>query len=119
MKRYHELSEALNKPLIESIDINIKNDKSYPYNIGKNYLIRTVTMIQLGKLKNVFDKELELENASWIADTGKFSDALKEGIEKSDISEIEMFPSEKTVIIGRGSIIDACEYNMDLPKETK
>ena len=83
------------------------------WEIGKNYLIRTVTMIQLGKLKKVTDKELLLSDACWVADTGLFTDALKDG----KLNEIEMF--QRDVIVGRGGIIDATEWLNDLPKVRK
>ena len=83
------------------------------WEIGKNYLIRTVTMIQLGKLKRVTDRELLLSNACWVADTGRFNIALSTGA----INEIEMF--QKDVIIGRGSIVDATEWLMELPNTSK
>lgn len=72
------------------------------WEIGMVYLIRTVTMINTGKLVAVGDQELVLEDAAWIADTGRFSDALK----KNEFNEVEPFPNGR-VIIGRGSIIDA------------
>lgn len=73
------------------------------WKVGKIYLIRTVTMIQAGRLIAVTDKELVLEDAAWIADTGRFSDALK----SCEFSEVEPFPDGE-VIVGRGAIIDAC-----------
>ena len=83
------------------------------WEIGKNYLIRTVTMIQLGKLKAVTDKELLLSDACWVADTGRFNEAL----EKGTLKEVEMF--QRDVIVGRGGIIDATEWLSDLPKTSK
>lgn len=83
------------------------------WEIGKNYLIRTVTMIQLGTLKRVTDKELVLSNACWVADTGRFSIAL----EKGTLNEVEMF--QRDVIVGRGGIIDATEWLAEIPKTTK
>ena len=72
------------------------------WEIGKNYLIRTVTMIDTGRLVAVTNQELVLEDAAWIADTGRFSDAVK----KASFSEVEPFPDGR-VIIGRGAVIDA------------
>jgi len=93
--------------------IVIKNDCIRPWNIGANYLIRTVTMIDTGRLVEVTPMELVLEDAAWVADTGRFSDALK----KSEFSEVEPFPAGR-VIIGRGSIIDAVEIS-NLPMKQK
>lgn len=91
--------------------------KEHPYQIGKNYLIRTVTMIQVGKLKAVYDTELLLENASWVADTDNFNEALSKGIENLNGSEIEMFIND--VVVGRGAIIDATIYDCNLPTKNK
>ena len=88
-----------------------KNSKTHPYKIGANYLIRTVTMIQTGRLVDVTDQELVLEDAAWIADTGRFSNALS----KVEFSEVEPFP-EGQVIVGRGSIIDATQIKGPLPR---
>ena len=75
-----------------------------PFRIGACYLIRTVTMIQTGRLVQVTPTELVLEEAAWIADTGRFSDALL----SLEFSEVEPFPDGR-VIVGRGALIDACE----------
>lgn len=75
---------------------------SHPYEIGKNYLIRTVTWIDTGKIVEVTDQEIVLEDAAWIADTGRFADTLVSG----DFSDVEPFPKGR-VIVGRGAIIDA------------
>jgi hypothetical protein len=82
-----------------------KQDNS-AWEIGKIYLIRTVTMIDVGRVVSVTPQEIVLEDAAWIADTGRFHDMLTE---KADPKEIEPFP-EGRVIIGRGAIIDAVEH---------
>lgn len=82
------------------------------WEIGKNYLIRTVTMIQTGRLVKVTDKELVIDDAAWIADTGRFSDALK----NDEYEEVEPFFSP--VIVGRGAIIDAVQIKK-LPRSQK
>jgi len=83
------------------------------WHIGKNYVIRTVTMIQVGKLVSVTDNELVLENACWIADTGRWADFLKKGT----YSESEPFQDD--CIVGRHSIIDATLWRHQLVTEQK
>ena len=78
----------------------------HPYNIGANHFIRTVTMAYTGKLIEVHEHELILENAAWIADTGRFMQALQSGV----FSEVEPFPLGR-VIVGRGALVDACEIS--------
>ena len=82
-----------------------QHDDSH-WKIGAIYLIRTVTMIDTGRLVSVTPQELVLEEAAWIADTGRFSDALN----KLSFNEVEPFPDGR-VIVGRGGIIDAVEIN--------
>ena len=73
------------------------------FEVGENYFIRTVTFIYTGKLVAVGGMEIVLEDCAWIADTGRFADALKD---LKKLNEIEPFPDGR-VLIGRGSIIDA------------
>jgi hypothetical protein len=81
--------------------------KNHPYKIGGKYFIRTVTHHFTGKLTEVFKDELVLEDCAWIADDGRFSDALA----NKEFSEVEPYP-DGPVIIGRGSIIDVYELGI-------
>jgi len=83
---------------------NTPNNDNSAWELGKIYLIRTVTMIDTGRLVGITSQELILEDAAWIADTGRFSDAVK----KEEFNEVEPFPTGR-VIIGRGSVVDAVE----------
>ena len=74
-----------------------------PFEIGAKYFIRTVTHHHTGKLVAVTPTELVLTDAAWIADDGRLTEALATG----NFSEVEMFPANSQVIIGRGSLIDA------------
>ena len=93
--------------------LGAKSKPENPYRIGGNYFIRTVTHHHTGRLVEVTTQELVLEDAAWIADDGKFSDALK----ASAFNEVEMFPKGR-VIIGRAAIIDATEIT-NIPTSTK
>lgn len=83
------------------------------WEIGANYLIRTVTMIDTGRLVAVTAQELVLEDAAWIADTGRFADA----VEKAEFDEVEPFPAGR-VILGRGGVIDAVKIKT-LPRSQR
>ncbi len=84
-----------------------------PFFLGKAYFIRTVTMHLIGIVESVGDKELVLSSASWIADSGRFHDAIKTG----KLNEVEPFLSD--IIVGRGSIIDATAWTHVVPREQK
>lgn len=87
--------------------------KGTPFVLGKNYLIRTVTMIYTGKLTKVFDKELVIEDAAWIPETERWAGTVAKGIFK----EVEPYKNE--VIIGRGAILDITMVDWKLPREQK
>jgi len=89
----------------------MKNSEAWQ--VGKAYFIRTVTMFLTGKLVKLTPQELVLEDAAWIADTGRFSQAMKTG----NFNEVE--PFNGLVIVGRGSVIDAQEWSLVLPREVK
>ena len=91
--------------------INQPQDMSSPYACGTNYIIRTVTMIYTGKLVSVYDKELVLEDAAWIAETARWYDTLKNG----SLSEVEPFP-DGNIIISRGAIVDVAVWVHKLPR---
>jgi hypothetical protein len=91
-----------------------KCDDGHPYEIGEAYFIRTVTFHLTGRLVEVTSQELVIEDAAWIADDGRFADALKTGA----FSEVEPYPDGK-VIIGRGALIDAQKVKFSLPRSQK
>jgi hypothetical protein len=92
-----------------------KSNANAPWNIGSNYFIRTVTNHYTGKLIAVYATELVLVDAAWIADDGRFMQAISSG----SFSEVEPYPDGINVAIGRGSIIDACEIQFALPRSQK
>jgi len=92
-----------------------KSNSTQPYEIGKAYLIRTVTHIDIGIVKYVGDQEIVLSDASWIADTGRYHDALKGG--PSKLNEVEPYLDD--VIIGRAAVIDATLWGHKVPREQK
>jgi len=74
---------------------------NHPYTIGCAYHIRTVTMAIAGILTAVHEHELVFSNASWVADTGRFNEYLKD---TSKLKENE--PFKYNAIVGRGALID-------------
>ena len=85
------------------------------FEIGKNYSIRTVTMIYTGVLVDVGATEIVLTHAAWIPETARFSSFIELG----EVAECEPYPEDRRVIIGRGAIVDACVIGGDLPRVRK
>jgi len=75
--------------------------ENHSYEVGKAYFIRSVTMYYTGRIAGITDTDLVLEDAAWIADTGRFATALKTG----SLNEVEPFTDP--VILPRGAIVDA------------
>lgn len=91
------------------------DNNNHPYLIGENYFIRTVTYYYTGKLKAVYENELILTDAAWIADTGRFTQAVAEG----QYSDIEPYPDGRDIIVGRPTITDAMVISHPLPRKQK
>jgi hypothetical protein len=89
-------------------------DTHQPYEIGANYQIRTVTFIYTGRVLSVGLHEIVITDAAWIADTGRFSQAVA----GQSYSEIEPYPDGEPVIIGRGTVIDSVKIK-SLPRSQK
>ena len=87
--------------------------KPCPFVVGSAYLIRTVTHYWTGRVIRVVGDFLVLEDAAWIADTGRYSAAKT----ADALNEIE--PCDGEVIIGLGSIIDARAWTSALPRGVK
>lgn len=81
--------------------------------IGEAVFVRTVTHHHTGRLVAVDARWLTLDDAAWIADDGRFADALRDGT----LSEIEPFPGRAWVAVG--SVIDVTRWDHPLPREQK
>lgn len=79
--------------------------------VGKSYLIRTVTHYYTGRVVECSPIRIVLEDAAWIAETGRFSDALKTG----KLSEVEPYPDQ--VVVSPFAVVDACEWSHELPRK--
>lgn len=85
------------------------------YPVGKNVIVRTVTMIYTGKLQAVTDTDLVLVDCSWIPETERFMQFVENGA----VKECEPYPEGLPVFINRGALLDMCELKKDLPRSQK
>jgi hypothetical protein len=92
-----------------------KQQQAHPFEIGKNHFVRTVTHHFTGKLVEVYPTELVFVDCAWIADSGRFADAMKNG----NMDEVEPYPDGHRVIIGRGALIDCKAVDWNLPRSQK
>ena len=106
------IANALNEPTVTLEDSGMSSDLLAAL-VGVNVLIRTVTMIYTGCVDDMDAHTIVLSSAAWIADTGRFADALKTGV----LSEVEPYPG--VVYVARSSIVDVTYWDHDLPREQK
>ena len=85
------------------------------FKIGKSYFIRTISHHFTGRLVAVHEHELVITDAAWIADDGRFAQAVASG----SFNEVEPYPDKRDVLINRASLIDACEITFPLPRAQK
>lgn len=89
--------------------------KNNSFKIGEITFFRSVTHYHSGRVVEVTETDVLLEDAAWIADTGRFSNAL-EAME--NLKEVEPFPGQ--VGVARGAIVDFCWPKWkELPTEQK
>jgi len=82
--------------------------------VGRNVFIRTVTHYYTGKIGAVTKHSVVLTDAAWVADTGRFGEALATGV----LFEVEPYP-DGPVDVMLGGIIDVCEWSHALPRKVK
>ena len=69
---YEAIKDQLNED--EKIDMSSINDM-----VDKSFFFRTVTYHLIGKVTKIMGNILMLEKASWIPDSGRFMQCIKEG----------------------------------------
>ena len=106
---------------LEDLEKKVKAKKSdvanigakFPFKIGETYFIRTVTYHATGRVKAIVGDFLVLEEAAWIADSGRFDGAINKG----ELDEIE--PIEVEMYLNIQSITDAFLWVHKLPRKQK
>jgi hypothetical protein len=83
-----------------------------PFKKSKCYFIRTVTYHLVGRVVSIASGFITLKDASWVADSGRFMQAIKNGT----LNEVEPVGEAYVAI---GSIVDAFPWKHPLPKEQK
>jgi len=80
--------------------------------VGKKFFFRGVTYHLVGYVNKRVGKFLQLNNASWVADSGRFMQAIGEG----NLSEVEPVG---IAFINLDAVVDFFPWKHDLPREQK
>ena len=85
-----------------------------PFGVGDAIIIRTVTLIDLGKVVAIGSDFITLTDGGWVASTGRFHEMLKTGV----LDEFER-SDEPWFLVGRGAICDVHPWRHAIPKVSK
>ena len=105
-EKYEEIKAQLGE--------DFKDINSYEDLIGEKMFFRTVTYHALGEVKKIVGRFVYLKNASWVADTGRFSDFIGKGLQTN--TEIEYI---KEMFLNLDTVVDIIRWTHKLPTETK
>ncbi len=95
------------------VDVN-----DHPFEIGKKYFVQTVTQYRLGEVEDIKGKFIIWKAKSvWVADTGRFTNAMKHGFASLELAEIEIYEQRGGTHID--SIVNYMDWNLDIPTEQK
>lgn len=105
--------EAVSKLIEQSL---VGNGSTFGASIfvGKPVFIRTVTFHYVGILVRENASWLVLEDAAWVADSGRWADALKTG----KLNEVEPFPDGE-IEISRDTVVDVSAWLHSIPRDQK
>ena len=81
--------------------------------VGRNVFIRTITTYFAGRIESVGEGFVTLADAAWVADTGRFGEAMKTGV----FDSVE--PYAALVSVSLAAIIEVTDFKGTLPLEVK
>lgn len=102
---YAKIKEQLQAD--ELVDISNLDDL-----VGQKLFIRTVTFHLVGKVKKWMGAFIQLEDASWVADSGRFMNAIKDGT----LNEVEPVG---IAWVNLSSVVDFFPWKHSLPDKQK
>lgn len=89
----------------EKVDISCINDM-----VGKKFFFRTVTYYLLGEVESVFGNFIKLKKASWIPESGRFMQFIKNG----KLNEVEPVGE---CYVNLNTVVDMYVWQHSLPSE--
>jgi hypothetical protein len=104
-----ETYECIKSQLVDNEKVDIS---SYDDLVGKCFFFRTITYHLVGKVIKRFGSFLQLQEASWIPDSSRFMQFIKEG----KLNEVEPVGN---AFLNLSSVVDFFPWKHLLPKEQK
>jgi hypothetical protein len=111
MKRI-EISEETYNRIKDQLPGEDYNFTSFKDLIGKKFFFRTVTYHLVGEVVGQLGQFLRLQEASWVAESGRFMNAIQDGV----LNEVEPVG---IAFINMETVTDFFPWKHGLPKEQK
>ena len=113
MSKTLEISDETYERIKEQLSADEQKDiKTYEDLVGGKYYFRTVTYHSVGEVKKIVGRFAQLKNASWVADSGRFMNAIKEGV----LNEVEPVG---TAFVNLDTVVDFFPWTHKLPSDQK
>ena len=113
MTKVIEISDEVYEKVKDQLEDG-KEISSYQDLVGSKWFFRTVTYHMVGEVKKIVGRFVYLKNASWIADSGRLMNFLKDGVQTN--SEIEPVGE---AFLNMDTVIDFFPWKNALPKDQK
>jgi hypothetical protein len=114
MTKVLEVSDETWEKIKDQVGGDYKEISTYEDLVGQKVFFRTVTYHALGEVKKVVGRFVHLKTASWIADTGRFMNFIKDGVQTN--SEVEPVGE---MFLNMDTVVDFFVWKHSLPKEQK
>jgi hypothetical protein len=104
--------ECLTKIKEQIGGFELKEISNYEDLVGSKFFFRTVTYHLVGEVKKIVGRFAFLKDASWVADSGRFMEAIKNGT----LNEVEPVGD---AFVNLDTVVDFFPWKNKLPKEQK
>lgn len=114
MPRTIEVSDETYQRIKDQLgeDTLLNEIDSFEQFIGKKVFLRTVTYHVVGEVTKIVGGLMFMRSASWIPDSGRFMQFIKDG----KLNEVEPVGDW---FVNVGTVVDGCIWQHKLPKEQK
>jgi hypothetical protein len=112
MKTIEVSDETYEKIKGEIGETNIVEVSSYDDLIGLTVFVRTVTYHWVGKVVKMIGGLLELKDAVWVADSGRWMQAIKDGT-------LNEYEETGRTFVKMDAVVDITPWNHKIPKGQK
>lgn len=112
MTKTIEVSDETYEKIKDQLGEDTREINTYEDMVGGKYYFRTVTYHLTGEVKKIVGRFAYLKQAAWIADSGRFEQAIKDGV----LNEVEPVGD---AFINLETVVDFFPWRHSLPTKQK